>query len=137
MELFKAYLVLFLFGWSCYMTGMAHGDGYFLEFKSKWYIQAIVRTFYFFIESPIKLVVLTFKTIRLPFLRVWIYFQLGFYLTYIFNKKKLIISQEKLQGLNKISQNRRNTNKLKDRIYRHATTLVNNLNNFNPNSCQN
>ncbi len=131
-DMIIAILSMFLFGWSCYRTGVNQGSGYYDEYIDKWYIQLIVRVFCFFIESPLQLIVIVFKKIMIPFLWIWTVFQIKFYFTYYTNKNTWILNKSQLESINRITINVRNTKKLKDRIYRHGTKLINKRNNFNP-----
>lgn len=60
--------------------------------------------------------------------------QVSFFFTYLFSKKLHNMDTEALKSINRISANVRNTNSLKDRIYRYGTRLINKRNNFNPDS---
>jgi len=59
------------------------------------------------------------------------YFQIRFFFDYIFNRKSLMnLDENKLDLINRITENKKSGKSFRDRIYRYATSLVNKLNNY-------
>lgn len=57
-------------------------------------------------------------------------FQVSFWFAYFFTRKYYNLEKRKLEKINRIAINIRNTKNIKDKIYRYCTTLVNKRNNY-------
>lgn len=115
---------------ACFSAGMSWDDTD--NYPLGWRI--FIMGLYILILPTVALLGIIWKAITWAFRPIDNYFQISFYLSFhIFGRKKWLgMDKNHLQGIYQLTKEKRNSNSIRDRIYRHAAGLMFKRNEFKP-----
>lgn len=126
-----AYLVA-----NAYFTGLMVGDKFGMYSDLKSGIKPVA--FLLFLSLGSAIMAISYLAYFVKSVYRWLnqMFQVEFFFAYWFSKEFNNMKPEALKSINRISVNVRNTDSLRDRVYRYGIKLINDRNNFNPDSME-